>query len=71
MLRGRFEAGSPSRLPGREDIAASWLLSLLKDFNPGDVEEVYAVFVGPGGYLPLRGHAFLDLLAEQVDIGVR
>lgn len=55
----------------REDIAAGRLLAVLEDCNPGDVEEVHAVFVGQGGYLPLRVRAFLDFLAERVDIGRR
>jgi len=53
----------------REDIAAGRLLAVLEDCNPGDVEEVHAVYVGQGGYLPLRVRAFLDFLAQRVDIG--
>lgn len=52
----------------REDIAAGRLLPVLEDCNPGDIEEVHAVYVGQGGYLPLRVRAFLDFLAERVDI---
>jgi len=52
----------------REDIAAGRLLPVLEDFNPGDSEEVHAVFVGQGGYLPLRVRAFLDFLVEKVAI---
>ncbi|SEJ06811.1 transcriptional regulator, LysR family [Azotobacter beijerinckii] len=52
----------------REDIAAGRLLAVLEDFNPGDSEEVHAVFVGQGGYLPLRVRAFLDFLVEKVAI---
>jgi DNA-binding transcriptional LysR family regulator len=52
----------------RDDIAAGRLASVLEDCNPGDLEEVRAVYVGQGGYLPLRVRAFLDFLAEQVDI---
>ncbi|CAM4292789.1 LysR family transcriptional regulator [Stenotrophomonas indicatrix] len=36
--------------------------------NPGDLEEVHAVFLGQGGYLPLRVRAFLDFLVENVDL---
>ena len=53
----------------RDDIAAGRLLPVLEDCNPGDVEEVHAVYVGQGGHLPLRVRAFLDFLAERVDIG--
>lgn len=51
------------------DVAAGRLLPVLEDANPGDREEVHAVFVGQGGYLPLRVRAFLDFLVEQVDLG--
>ncbi|KRG69714.1 LysR family transcriptional regulator [Stenotrophomonas terrae] len=53
----------------RDDIAAGRLLAVLEHCNPGDLEEVHAVYVGQGGYLPLRVRAFLDFLAERVDIG--
>lgn len=53
----------------RDDIAAGRLLPVLEDCNPGDVEEVHAVYVGQGGHLPLRVRAFLDFLAERVHIG--
>lgn len=53
----------------RDDIAAGRLLPVLEDCNPGDIEEVHAVYVGQGGYLPLRVRALLDFLTERVDIG--
>lgn len=53
----------------REDIAAGRLLPVLDAFNPGDMEEIHAVFVGQGGYLPLRVRAFLDFLVERISIG--
>lgn len=53
----------------RDDIAAGRLTPVLEDLNPGDLEEVHAVYVGQGGYLPLRVRAFLDFLAERVDVG--
>ncbi len=52
----------------REDIAAGRLIPVLEAYNPGDLEEVHAVYVGQGGYLPLRVRAFLDFLAERVDM---
>ncbi|MNG14555.1 HTH-type transcriptional regulator DmlR [compost metagenome] len=52
----------------REDIEDGRLVPVLEDFNPGDAEEVHAVFVGQGDYLPLRVRAFLDFLAEKVKI---
>ena len=51
------------------DIAAGRLLPVLEHANPGDLEDVHAVFVGQGGYLPLRVRALLDFLVEQVDLG--
>lgn len=52
----------------RDDIAAGRLVAVLEDRNPGDLEEVHAVYVGQGGYLPLRVRAFLDFLVERVDL---
>lgn len=51
------------------DIAAGRLQTVLEDFNPGDTEEVHAVFLGQGGYLPSRVRALLDFLVEKVDMG--
>lgn len=51
------------------DIAAGRLLPVLEHANPGDLEEVHAVFVGQGGTLPLRVRALLDFLVEHVDLG--
>ncbi|AHF79312.1 Transcriptional regulator, LysR family (plasmid) [Sodalis praecaptivus] len=52
----------------RDDIDAGRLLPVLEECNPGDVEEIHAVYVGQGGYIPLRVRAFLDFLAERVNI---
>ncbi|MCD7098095.1 LysR family transcriptional regulator [Stenotrophomonas sp. MMGLT7] len=52
----------------RADIAAGRLLPVLEEFNPGDSEQIHAVFVGQGGYLPLRVRALLDFLVEHVAI---
>jgi DNA-binding transcriptional LysR family regulator len=48
------------------DIEAGRLRPVLEDLNPGDVQEVYAVFVGPGGYLPARVRAFIDYLTQKI-----
>ncbi|MGK5046870.1 LysR family transcriptional regulator [Janthinobacterium sp. GB4P2] len=53
----------------RADIAAGRLHAVLEEFNPGDSEEVHAVFVGQGGHVPLRVRVFLDFLAQHVDLG--
>jgi DNA-binding transcriptional LysR family regulator len=50
----------------RDDLAAGRLKAVLEDCNPGAVEEVHAVFLGQGGYLPSRVRAFLDFLVEKV-----
>jgi DNA-binding transcriptional LysR family regulator len=50
------------------DIAAGRLVPLLEAFNPGDIEEINAVYVGQGGRLPARVRAFIDFLVEAVDL---
>ncbi|HET8726610.1 MAG TPA: LysR family transcriptional regulator [Alphaproteobacteria bacterium] len=52
----------------KDDIAAGRLMPVLEDCNPGDIEEVHAVFLGQGGRLPARVRAFLDFLADKVRI---
>ncbi|WP_213992613.1 LysR family transcriptional regulator [Sodalis sp. dw_96] len=52
----------------REDLAAGRLLPVLEAFNPGDSEEVHAVFLGQGGYLSLRVRAVLDFLVENINL---
>lgn len=51
-----------------DDMAAGRLEAVLEAHNPGDLEEIHAVYVGQGGHLPLRVRALLDFLAEQVNI---
>jgi DNA-binding transcriptional LysR family regulator len=52
----------------RADVAAGKLVPVLEDANPGDLEEVHAVFLGKGGLVPARVRAFLDFLVERVDL---
>jgi len=52
----------------RDDIAAGRLVPVLEDFNPGDLEEIHAVFLGHGGWLPARVRVFLDFLVKNVRI---
>ncbi|UXY14048.1 LysR family transcriptional regulator [Chitiniphilus purpureus] len=52
----------------RDDITAGRLQPVLEDCNPGDLEEVHAVYVGQGGFMPLRVRALLDFLVERVRI---
>lgn len=48
------------------DITAGRLVKVLEPFNPGDREEVHAVFAGQGGHIPARIRALLDFLADHV-----
>ena len=41
------------------------LIPILQDFNPGDAEDVHAIFVG-GSHTPARVRAFVDFLAERL-----
>jgi DNA-binding transcriptional LysR family regulator len=50
------------------DIEAGRLVPVLEEFNPGDREDIHAVFLGRGGPLPARVRAFVDFLAQHVRI---
>jgi DNA-binding transcriptional LysR family regulator len=50
------------------DIAAGQLVPVLENFNPGDREDIHAVFLGRGGPLPARVRAFVDFLAQRVRV---
>ncbi|MEY9779748.1 LysR family transcriptional regulator [Sinorhizobium fredii] len=52
----------------REDIRAGRLLTVLEDLNPGDREDIHAVFLGQGGALPSRVRAVLDFLASHARV---
>ena len=47
-----------------ELIRTGALVPLLEEFNPGDVEEIHAVFVG-GAHMPARVRCFVDYLVER------
>ncbi|CAN5144926.1 LysR substrate-binding domain-containing protein [soil metagenome] len=47
------------------DLAAGRLVSVLEAFNPGDVEQIHAVFVG-GANVPARVRVFVDFLADRL-----
>jgi DNA-binding transcriptional LysR family regulator len=49
-----------------KDIRARRLRPILREKNPGDVEDIHAVFIGQGGLLPVRVRAFVDYLVEKV-----
>ncbi|OEC35840.1 DNA-binding transcriptional regulator, LysR family [Pseudomonas cuatrocienegasensis] len=48
------------------DLAAGRLVCVLQDWNPGDIEDIHALFVGPGRHVPARVRVLLDFLAERV-----
>lgn len=50
----------------KDHIAAGRLVPVLEDCNPGDIEEIHAVFLGQGGHLPARVRALLDFLVAEV-----
>lgn len=45
-------------------IARSRLVPLLEAFNPGDSEEIHALFLG-GAHVPARVRCFVDYLVER------
>lgn len=52
----------------RRDIEAGRLVPVVEKLNPGDLEEVHAVYLGQGGHLPARIRALLDFLAERARV---
>jgi DNA-binding transcriptional LysR family regulator len=52
----------------KDDIAANRLVPVLEEFNPGDIDELHAVYLGQGGLLPFRVRVFLGFLAERIKI---
>ncbi len=50
------------------DIEAGHLVPVLQEFNPGDREDIHAVYQGQGGPLPARVRAFVDFLKEQARV---
>lgn len=53
----------------QEDIAANRLVPVLEEFNPGDIDELHAVYLGQGRLLPVRIRVFLEFLAERIRVG--
>lgn len=51
------------------DIEAGRLVPVLETFNPGDREDIHAVYLGQGGPLPARVRAFIDFLGGRIRIG--
>jgi hypothetical protein len=48
---------------------ADRLVPILEKFNPGDINELHAVYLGQGGLLPIRIRVFLEYLAQHIKIG--
>ena len=48
-----------------EGLEAGRLVPVLEAFNPGDVEQIHAVFVG-GANMPARVRAFVDFIASKL-----
>src|SRR5260221_761382 len=48
------------------DIKAGRLVPILEDFNPGDTEEINALFLGKGRHLPPRVRAVIEFLPATV-----
>jgi DNA-binding transcriptional LysR family regulator len=48
------------------DIRAGRLIPVLEKINPGDTQEVHAVFLGSGAHVPARVRAFIDYLVENL-----
>jgi DNA-binding transcriptional LysR family regulator len=48
------------------DIESGRLVPVLQGYNPGDREDIHAVYVGHTAPLPARVRAFIDFLAEHV-----
>jgi len=51
------------------DIDAGRLKPVLEELNPGDREDMHAVYLGQGGPLPARVRAFIDFLGDHIRIG--
>jgi DNA-binding transcriptional LysR family regulator len=56
------------RFHTQAEVAAGRLVTVLEDFNPGDIEVIHAVYLGQGGFVPARMRAFIDFLARNVKI---
>lgn len=47
------------------DINAGRLVPVLEEFNPGDTDQIHAVFIG-GNNIPTRIRVFVDFIAERL-----
>ena len=44
-------------------------MTVLESLNPGDREDIHAIYLGQRGPLPARVRAFIDFLAANIRIG--
>jgi hypothetical protein len=44
------------------------LVPVLEAFNPGDIDELHAVYLGQAGLLPLQIRVFLEFLTQRIKI---
>jgi DNA-binding transcriptional LysR family regulator len=56
------------RFHTQAEVSAGRLVTVLEDFNAGDIEVIHAVYLGQGGFVPARMRAFIDFLARNVKI---
>lgn len=71
MLRLALNGVGLARLANfqiKDDIQAGRLVTVLDNYNSGDTEPVYAVFLGQGNILPARVRVFIDFLAAHIKI---
>jgi DNA-binding transcriptional LysR family regulator len=54
-----------------DDLCAGRLVTVLDEFNPGELEPIHAVYLGKAGRLPARVRAVLDFLVEHVGQSAR
>ena len=54
----------------KDDIRQGRLVPVMEDHNPGDSEEIHAVFLGQGRLMPGRVRAFLDFLYDNIQISL-
>ena len=57
--------GRTARYHVGHDLAAGRLIELLPDYDPREMEEIHAVFLGRGT-MPARVRAFIDFLVERL-----
>ena len=58
------------RFHTQAEVAAGRLVTVLEDFNPGDIEVIHAVYLGQGGFVPARMRAFIDFLLERLNLEI-